>query len=71
MNKICDDNNLIDIGEMGGLINTTSYCKKFCFSRCNIYYMMNCLNDWTVMDMNMKYQSGNMVFYAGIQYNNN
>jgi len=64
--KIHDDNNLIDIGEMGGLVNTISYHKKFCFSRHNIYCMMICLDDWTVIDMNVRYQSGDIILYAGI-----
>jgi len=69
MDRIYDDNDLIDIGKIGGLVNTVSYHKKFCFSRCDVYYMMNYLNDWTVMDV--KYQSGDIVLYAGIQYKNN
>jgi len=70
MNRIHDDNDLIDIGEMGSLVNTVSYCKKFYFSRCDVYCMMNHFDDWTVIDMNVRYQSGNIVLYAGIQYNN-
>ena len=60
MDRIHDDNNLIDIGEM------VSYYKKFCFSRHNIYCMMICLDNWTVIDINVRYQSGNIVLYAGI-----
>jgi len=70
IDKICDDNDSIDIEEIGGLINTTSYHKKFYFSRHNIYCMINCLDDWTVINVNMRYQSSNMVFYTDIQYNN-
>ena len=70
MDRIHDDNNLIDIGEIGGLVNTISYYKKFCFSRCDVYCMMNCLDDWTVVDMSVRYWSGNIGLYTGIWYNN-
>jgi len=66
MDRIHDDNDSIDIGEMDSLVNTASYYKKFYFSRHDIYCMINCLDDWTVMDVNMRYQSGNIVLYAGI-----
>ena len=62
MDKICNNNDLIDIGKIGGLVNTISYHKKFCFSRHNVYYMMNHLDDWTIVDMNIRYQSSNIVF---------
>jgi len=71
VDRIYDNNDLINIGEMDGLVNTISYHKKFCFSRCDVYFMMNYLDNWTVMDMNVRYQSGNIVLYTGIQYNNN
>ena len=70
MNRIHGNNDSIDIGEMGSLVNTTSYHKKFCFSKYVIYYMMNHLDDWTVIDVNMRYQSGNIILYASIWYNN-
>ena len=33
--------------------------------------MMNSLDNWATIDMNMSYWSGNMVFDTGIWYNNN
>ena len=66
MDGICDNDDLIDIGKIGGLVNTASYCKKFCSSRCNVYCTMNHLDNWTVMNISMRYQSGNIVLYASI-----
>ena len=61
MDKIHDDNNSTDIGEIGGLVNTISYHKKFCFSKHDVYCMMNHLYDWTVVDINVRYWSGDIV----------
>ena len=33
--------------------------------------MMNSLDNWATINMNMSYWSGNMVFDTGIWYNNN
>ena len=55
MDKIHDDNNSIDIGEIDSLVNTTSYHKKFYFSKHDVYCMMNHLYDWTVVDINVRY----------------
>ena len=61
MDKIHDNNNSIDIGEIDSLVNTTSYHKKFYFSKHDVYCMMNHLYDWTVVDINVRYWSGDIV----------
>ena len=53
MNRIYNDNDLIDIREMNSLVNTTSYHKKFCFSRHDVYFIMNYLDNWTITDIVM------------------
>ena len=40
-NGICDDNDLFNIWDLNGLINSVSNSKKFYFGGCNIYSMMN------------------------------
>ena len=45
MDGVCDDNNLIHVRKMGGLINTTYNGKKFGFSRHDINHMMYGLDD--------------------------
>jgi len=58
---ICDDNDLIDVVQTDGLIDTTSDGKKLSFSSRDINGMTDCLDDWTVMDMDMCYQSSDLV----------
>ena len=70
MDRIFNDDDSTNIGKMEGLINTVSYHINFCFSRHNVYCMMNHFDDWTFINMDMRYQSGNVVLYASIQYNN-
>ena len=55
MNRICDDKDLIDIGKTGSLINATSYRKELCLNRHDVYCIMNCFDDRTVIDVDMSY----------------
>ena len=58
MDGICDD---IDVVHTDNLINTTSDGKELSFSSHDIDGMMDCLDDWTVMDVDMCYQSSDLV----------
>ena len=69
MDRITDDNDLTDVGKIHSLIDTTSYCKELCFSSYDVYSMMNCLDNWVVVDMDMSYWSSDLILYTGIQYN--
>jgi len=53
MNRICNDDNLINVGQTSGLVNIVSDSKELSFSRHDINGMIDCLNDWTIMDMDM------------------
>ena len=53
MYRICDDENLINIRKTDSLINTASYYKEFSFSKYDVNYMIYCLDDWIVMDMDV------------------
>jgi len=55
MDRITDDNDLTDVRKIHSLIDTTSYCKELCFSSYDIYSMINCLDNWVVVDMDMSY----------------
>ena len=55
MNRIHNDNDSTDIEKTDSLVNTTSYCGELYFSRYNIYNMMNYLDDWIVIDVDMSY----------------
>ena len=46
INRVCDDDNLFDVGKMGRLVNITSY---FHFSWHDIYCVMNHLDNWTII----------------------
>lgn len=45
MDRVCDDNNLIHVGKMDGLINTTYNSEKFGFSRHGINHIIYGLDD--------------------------
>ena len=45
MDRICDDNDSIDVVQIGGLINTTSDSKELSFSSCDINGMIDCLDN--------------------------
>ena len=55
MDRVYNNDNLIDVEKMDLLVDTISYCKKFCFGEYNIYCLMNHLDDWTVVNMNVSY----------------
>jgi len=50
---------LIDVVQTGGLINTASDGEELSFSGRDINGMMDCFDDWTVMDM--CYRSSDLV----------
>ena len=69
MDGICDDNNSIDIVQIGGLINITSNGEELSLSCCDINSMMDYLDNWTVIDMDICYWGSNLVFDTCIWYN--
>ena len=66
MDRICDDNDLIDVGQISSLVNTTSDDEELNFSRYNINSMIDYLDNWTIMDMDVCYQSSNLILYTYI-----
>ena len=71
MDGVYDGKDMIGIEKMSSLINTISYCKEFSFSRCNINRVINCLDDQSVMTINMSYRYGHLILDACIYNNNN
>ena len=55
MDVICNDNDSIDVVQTDGLINTISDGEELSFSGCDIDGIMYCLDNWTVIDMNVCY----------------
>ena len=53
MDGICNDKDIFDIGKIDSLIYTISYRKEFGFSRHNVNYVMYCLDDQSVINMDM------------------
>ena len=70
MNGVYDDNDLIHIRRIDSLINVTSYDKKFSFSKHNIDYMINGLDDWVIFTMDVGYQYSNLILDTYVYYNN-
>ena len=45
VNRICDNHDSFDVGDIYSLIYTVSYNEEFYFSCYGVYYIMNYLND--------------------------
>ena len=63
---VCDDNNVINVDYLGGLINAISDSKKFGLSGSDIDCMIESLDNGIIMDMNMSNWSGYLIFDAYI-----
>ena len=66
MDRICDDNDSIDVGQISSLVNTTSDDEELNFSRYNVNSMIDYLDNWTIMDIDVCYQSSNLILYTYI-----
>ena len=62
MYQVCDNNNVINIDYLGGLINVTPDSKKFSLSRSDINHMMESLDDGIIMDVDISNQSSYLIF---------
>ena len=69
MNSICDDDDFFNIGQVGGLIDATSNGEQFSFSRYDVHSMMDSLDNWSIMNINMCYGDSNLVLDTSIRYN--
>ena len=67
MNRVSDDGDFQYSWKIGSLIDATSDGKELRFSRCDVNYMMNYLDNGFVTDMNMSDRSGNIILDACIQ----
>ena len=45
MDRVSNDNDLINVRQLSGLVDAASDGKKFCFSGCDIYDMMDHLDN--------------------------
>ena len=63
---VCDDNNVINVDYLGGLINAISDSKKFGLSGSDIDCIIESLDNGIIMDMNMSNWSGYLIFDAYI-----
>jgi len=46
------------------------HLKEFCFSGCDVYNVMNCLDNWTIMHMYVSYWGSNLILNTCFWYNN-
>ena len=58
MYQVCDNNNVVNVYHLGGLIDAASGSKKFYFCRSNIDCMMESLNDRIIVDMDISNWGG-------------
>jgi len=63
----CNDNN---IGDTNCLIDVITNSKQFSFSRSDIDCLVNCFDDWLIVQVDMQYWHGNMILDVGIRDNN-
>ena len=70
MDGVSDDNDLLNIGQISDLVNTTSSSKDLGFSECDIYSMVDSLDNWSIMNMDIHYRGGNLILNTSVGYNN-
>ena len=62
MYQVYNDNNIINVDYLGSLIDITSNSKKFSLSRSDIDYMIKILGDRIIIDIDIRNQSGYLIF---------
>ena len=67
MNRVSNNGDFQYFQKIGSLIDATSDGEELRFSRCDVNYMMNYLDNGFVTDMNMSDRSGNIILDACIQ----
>ena len=55
MDRICDNNDSIDVRNMCSLNDATSYCKKFSFYRYDFNYIVYSFDDWVIVTVDVRY----------------
>ena len=71
INRVSDDNDFQYSQKIGSLIDTTSDGEELSFSRCDVNYMMNYLDNGFVTDINISDGSNNIILDACIQDDKN
>jgi len=49
-----------------GLVDSTSDCEELSFSNSDVYYVVNCFDNWSVVWVDMWYGGSNVISYASI-----
>ena len=63
-----DDNYFRNFFFVTGLVKIASNCKEFCFSASDEDCIVNCLDKRFVLHVNMRDQSGYVMFDASVRY---
>jgi len=61
---------MFDVKDTNSLVDTASNDEELEFSSCDIDCMMNCFDNWFIMQVNMWYWDSNIISYTSIKYNN-
>ena len=69
MNRIGDNNDFWDVVFITCLVDATSHGEKFSLRTCDKYSMVDCSGEGDIGLMYMCNQSSDVVFDAGISYN--
>ena len=70
MEGIHNNNYMIGVSDTNCLVNTTPNGKQFGFSSCNVDCFVNCLDDRSVIWMNVQDWHSYMVLNTGVRYDN-
>ena len=69
MNGVHNNEIFLNIKALNSLVDTVSSYKEFSFSGHNIDSMMQCLDNWSIIIVDVRDQGSNLTFNASI-YNN-
>ena len=67
---ICNEDNVIDVGELSSLIDSTPDSEKFSLSGSDIYCIIKYLDNWFFKGVDMNNRSGYLILDVYICYNN-
>ena len=70
MNRVGNNDDSPNIRQVSGLVNATSNSKHFSFSVCDVYGMVDSLDNWSIVNMNAYYGGGDLILDTNIRYNN-
>ena len=66
MDGVSDNDDLTNVGQVSSLVNTVSSSKDLYFSGCNVYSMVDGLDNCIIMNMDVHYKGSDLILNTSI-----